>query len=374
MARIELVDAERLAALRLASGGKDGWLTCLAAFLEDGLHAYADNVQAGLEAILLDGTPLPLLVNLGKGGPAACSPYSRYVSYSLEETAKRHPALPPRLLVAAASPAAWFFRRAGIDRVVSVNNWLLATNPSLSLNADEVRELTAFLVNRHPDRAIVLPNVNPRTDGPLIDALRKNGYRFVRSRRVYMVNTRDGDHLLHQNARRDRSLLRRTPYEIVSDPRELAPHAERLAELYTRVYLGKHSHLNTAFNARFFSLALSSQVLEFRCFRRDGRVDAFVSFFVKDGLMTASMAGYDQQLPRSLGLYRMVVASVHAEAAARGLPLNLSAGAGAFKRLRGSVPVEELEAVYERHLPVRRRAAWLTLSAASHAAAAVVTG
>jgi hypothetical protein len=52
MARIELVDAERLARSRLASGGKDRVLTCLAAFLENGLHAYADNVQAGLEAIL----------------------------------------------------------------------------------------------------------------------------------------------------------------------------------------------------------------------------------------------------------------------------------------------------------------------------------
>ncbi|MEN6601714.1 MAG: hypothetical protein ABFD86_04800, partial [Bryobacteraceae bacterium] len=222
MARIELADAERL-----AYGRPDGWAACLAAFLENGLHAYADNVFAGLEAILVDGTPLPLVVNHGTGGPAACSPYSRYVSYSLQERAKHHPALPPRMLEAAASPAAWFLRWAGIDRVVSVNNWLIATNPSLSLNAGQVQELTAFLVRRHPDRAISLPNVNPQVDGPLIDALRRSGYRFVRSRRVYMVNTRDGDHLLHQNTCRDLALLEKTSYEVVSDPRELAPHAER---------------------------------------------------------------------------------------------------------------------------------------------------
>jgi hypothetical protein len=250
----------------------------------------------------------------------------------------------------------------------------LATNPSLSLNADEVRELTAFLVNRHPDRAIVLPNVNPRTDGPLIDALRKNGYRFVRSRRVYMVNTRDGDHLLHQNARRDRSLLRRTPYEIVPIRGNW-----RLTRNGSRSFIHAFIWENIRTSTQLSTPASS----RWRCPRKSWNFAAFAGmeewmpsyhFFVKDGLMTASMAGYDQQLPRALGLYRLGVARVHAEAAARGLPLNLSAGAGAFKRLRGSVPVEELEAVYERHLPVRRRAAWLALSAASHAAAAVVTG
>jgi hypothetical protein len=373
MARIELVDAARLDALRLGSATPDPWATCLAAFLENGLRAYAANVDAGVEALTVDGTLLPLVVNLGNGGPAACSPYSHYVSYSLQEMSKRHPALPPWLLAAAASPAALLLRAARIDRVVSVNNWLLSTSPSLGLSTEQVQELTAFLVHRYPDRAIVLPTVNPRVNGPLIDSLRRSGYRLVRSRRIHMVDAGNGASLLHENVRRDRLLLERTPYEVVSDPRELASQTERIAELYRGVYLDKHSCLNTAFNARFFSLALSSGVQEFRCFRRDNRVDAFVSFFVKDGLMTASLLGYDLKLPRSLGLYRLAVACIYAEAAARGLLLNLSAGAGAFKKLRGSVPVEELEAVYDRHLSLGRRAAWLALETVSHVAAAVVT-
>ena len=157
---------------------------------------------------------------------------------------------------------------------------------------------------------------------------------FARNRRVYMIDAGTGAYLLHENARRDRMLLDRTPYEVVSDPRELAPHAERIADLYRGLYLEKHSPLNTAFNARFFSLALSAGVQEFRGLRRDGRVDAFVSFFVKDGLMTASLLlGYDLKLPRSLGLYRLAVACVCDKAAARGLVLNLSAGADVFKKL-----------------------------------------
>ena len=46
-----------------------------AAFVENGPRAYADNVDAGVEALTVDGILLPLVVNRGSKGAAICSPY-----------------------------------------------------------------------------------------------------------------------------------------------------------------------------------------------------------------------------------------------------------------------------------------------------------
>jgi len=82
-------------------------------------------------------------------------------------------------------------------------------------------------------------------------------------------------------------------------------------------------------------------------------------------VVTGVVLGYERSLPQGLGLYRMLFALLTAEAAERELLLNLSAGAGRFKALRGAVPVEEFDAVYDRHLPAPRRVVWAGIAVAS---------
>ena len=201
-------------------------------------------------------------------------------------------------------------------------------------------------------------SLNPMTDLPGLDALRANGYRLVPSRRVYLLDTRNQRYLEHRDVRRDLGKLRKTQYSIVDIPEDIAPHVARMAALYRDLYLGKHSPLNPQYNADFFALTLKDGFLTYRAFVEDGRIDAFVSYFVKDGLMTASLLGYDLNRPRRLGLYRLAFALLIDEAAQRKVLLNMSAGAGDFKMLRGAVPVQECDAVYDRHLPVHRRLPW----------------
>ncbi len=371
MARVEFVDAGQVEALSRVPGSGASWAGYLAALLVDGPRAYADNADADMEVLLVDGTLLPLVLNRGSLGTAeSCSPYSHYVAYTLEEGGKRHTGLSQWLFLAGASPAAHLARVAGIDRVVSVNNWLLATNPSVRLEAEQLQEVTACLTRKYPDRAILWRSLNPRIDGALIDYACQSGYRLLRSRRVYMVDAGPQIYREHQNARRDLALLKRTTHEVISDRDALAPYVERMTELFRVLYLGKHSQLNTAFNKRFFDLTLATGVFQFRAFRADGQVVAFIAFYTRDRIMTASLIGYDLNLPRSLGLYRLGFATFLAEGASKGLCLNLSAGAGSFKRLRGGVPVDEYDVVYDRHLPLARRAGWFAFSAVSRMAGA----
>jgi O-acetyl-ADP-ribose deacetylase (regulator of RNase III) len=64
----------------------------------------------------------------------------------------------------------------------------------------------------------------------------------------------------------------------------------------------------------------------------------------------------------------MLIALAISEAARRRLKLNLGGGVGYFKSLRGAVPVEEYDAVYDRHLPSHRRLGWATLRMAGRLA------
>jgi hypothetical protein len=75
-------------------------------------------------------------------------------------------------------------------------------------------------------------------------------------------------------------------------------------------------------------------------------------------VMVSPVVGYDTSLPQSLGLYRRLAAVPVLTARECGVPLNLSAGVGRFKRLRGGEAVMEYLAVIDSHLPANRRFPW----------------
>jgi hypothetical protein len=364
---VALLDSAGVAPLPERRGTPDDvarrYVACVGAA---GPQHYVDNASVDMKALVVDGTVLPVTINRGGNASAAvCSPFAHYVRYTIEELAKRHPRVPPRVFGTLMRPLAMLLDRGRIDRIVCVNNWLFSTNPSLTLSASQIAAVTACLTRAFPDSAIAFRSINPVADAPLMDALRANGYRFVRSRRVYMVDAARHRHLEHKDARIDLRLLERTPYEVVRDHERLAAHVSRLTTLYRDLYLTKHSRLNPWFNERFIALTLRERILSYVGLQRNGSLDGFIAYFVRGGVMTGVLLGYDQRLPRKLGLYRLVFAQHMADAAAQRLQLNLSAGSDRFKVLRGGLPVEEVDAVYSRHLPARQCLTWVALELAT---------
>jgi len=356
---IKVFDADNVAHLPSSAGSPDPANCYIASVVGRGPGSYVDNANVRMEALVIDEKILPLVISERvEGNSNVCSAYAHYYEYAFQELAKRYRRVPLGLFNAPRSLLGALLKRGSIDSVVFVNNWLLTTNPSHGLSSAQVAALTAYLTRRYPGSAIVFRSVNPFADPAGLDALQTNGYRLVPNRRVYMLDTRNQLYLERSNVREDLRRLRQTSYSVVDRHEDLAPHASRIAALYRDLYLGKHSQLNPQYNTNFVALTLEERFLNYRALVEDGRVDAFVSYFVKDGLITASLIGYDLQRPRSLGLYRLAFALIVAEAARRKALLNISAGVGNFKMLRGAVPVQEFDAVYDRHLPVRRRLPW----------------
>ncbi len=89
------------------------------------------------------------------------SPYSHVVAYSREEICKSRPELPAAVVRAALVPLAAAFGPGGCEAVVYLNNWLLATNPAFDLSRESLGAATRELARWFPDRAILVPSVNP---------------------------------------------------------------------------------------------------------------------------------------------------------------------------------------------------------------------
>jgi len=290
-----------------------------------------------------------------------CSILSHYVKYAAEGVRKINNPVMALVLRACLSFLSLVLKAGRADKVVYVNNWLLTTNPCPTLSPEQIGRITTALIERFPDYAIVFRSVNTLIYKGFFDALQKNRYIMVRSRRVYIINPTDKAFLKSRNVKRDLNLISKTSYEILDADQLDEADVRRIAELYHALYLRKYSFFNPQFNEKFFLHMLKQKIFAFQALRKNGRIDAFIGYYLKRGGLTGACLGYDVQLHRELRLFRLAFALAMAEAKKRGVMLHLSAGVGAFKMFRGTMPCIEFDAVYDEHLPFHRRLAWRCL-------------
>jgi len=331
----------------------------LRALVRDGPAAYVENASITMRALGVDDKVVPLVIaEPGRGCTYVCSPHSHFVGYPLSERGKRASALAMLGYRALLGPYGSLLRACRIDRVVYVDNWLLSTNPTTPLTADQITRITEYLRERYPRHAIVHRTVNPALDPQRHAYLRAAGYRMIKSRRVYLFDPRADGVFRRHDVWKDRKLLRRTLHAVTRANGADAAEASRLNRLYRHLYLDYHCRLNPVYTERFFALLLRDPFFSMFLWRRDEHCDAFSGLFVTNGHLVGMLTGYDRLQSRRDGLYRQVVAHQLVEAQRTGLMLNMSGGAGEFKCLRGAVETVEFDAVYDRHLPAWRRFAW----------------
>lgn len=328
---------------------------------------YIANVRTRLYALVVRGHVLPVTVNEEEySNSYVCSPYTHYVSYAKEELAMLRSRLVRKALEPVASGIGWLLKAGKMNRTVHVNNWLLSTNLYPDMDDGLYEAIVSYLVGKFPNYAIVFRSLNGATDGPLLETMRTLGCTMVPSRQIYILPPNGQG---HGNAKarwllkRDYSLLEKQGYEIVEADRLQASDVPRITELYNALYLHKYSFHNPQFQERFIELARRDGILQLCALRKNGKIDAVLGYYVRHGKMTTPLFGYDTDLPQETGLYRMLSAVLIDIAGRNGCLLHESSGAAQFKRNRGAVAHIEYSAVYERHLPLRRRWCWRGLAA-----------
>lgn len=328
---------------------------------------FVRNLSARIDTLETGAGPLPVTVHDAEPGNAwVCSPRTTYVDCAGEESERYLPRWATRALRPVLATTGALMARAGLDRAVSVNNWLLSTNLYPVVGAVDVPALLRQSMDRWPDHAIWLRSLNEVDDAGWLAALERAGCRLVASRQVYLYEDLDAAAARHRDLRRDLKGLLRTALTPCADADITDADYARIAELYTLLYIGKYSRFSPAYTAGFLRAWHAAGLLEFEGFRgEDGRLLTVLGLFRHGRTATAPIVGYDTALPPRLGLYRLATACAYRACREQGWRLNFSAGASGFKRFRGGVPAIEYSAVMAAHLPRPRRAALGLLSQAT---------
>lgn len=366
---VKLYDAESVHQLQwpeteMARRLKGYWL----ALMQAGAKTYISNVRTRLYALQVDDRVLPVTVNDAEHENSyVCSFYAHYITYATYELACLEMPIIEKLLAALLWNIGHVLKWVQINKVVIVNNWLLSTNLYPELTDTQVRAITQCLVKAFPEHAIAFRSINAFTTSKLMAGLQQQGYRMVGSRQVYLYDPNNGRlpqkraARARKNISRDLSLLQASGYELISFTHLSGTDAAKMAALYGALYLQRYCDNNPQFNGRFMALAQRCRFLEVMALQKDGQIDGVVGFYELNGIMTAPVLGYDTNLPKDLGLYRILSSSLVRVATQRHLISHKSSGVANFKRNRGFTGWIEYSAIFDRHLPIHRRSGWWLL-------------
>ena len=332
----------------------------------DGAQKYIKNIyNTRLMLVKVDEVIIPITISdFHPDNTYTVSPYSHYVSYGGFEEVKHLNNPPVEVLIKfIMNPVAWYFRRAELDKVVYVNNYLLSTNLYPSVNSGQLSALSEALPKWFPDRAIVFRSVDQKKNPHIYQALEANGYELVLSRQVWYMEPEQA--VCTRQYKEDMRVLRKHGYEVVDGKDLNDEELVRALHLYNLLYLEKYSYYNPQFTFEFMKLARDEEILHLRALKRDGKINAVMGFFIRNGTMTQPLFGYDTSLPQEEGLYRLLTLITLQEGLERKLLVHASGGVGKFKKVRGGKSVTEYNAVFTKHLPARRQRPWKLIKAIS---------
>lgn len=329
----------------------------LEAVAKAGVGAMVGNVRTEWRALRSGGHVYPVTINHGETGDSyVCLPHSAYALYARREIELVGMGAAGSLLSPVIGALGGWLRRAGINRIVHIDNWLLSTSLHGDWAGGDLPVIRQLLAGLYPGHILAIRSVDPWSSPALAAAARADGWTMVPSRQIWVTDDLERDWQSRGDYRNDRRLLRRSGLAIETLEVVTEADAARIADLYHQLYVGKYSPLNPVFTPAFVTMTHAIGMIRYRVARAaDGTIMAVAGLFQRSDVATPPVVGYDMSRPRAEGLYRIASFLFGEDALMRGTRLNGSAGAADFKRLRGAHGVIEYWAMHTAHLGARQR-------------------
>ncbi|MFV2045737.1 hypothetical protein KDJ21_020505 [Metabacillus litoralis] len=285
------------------------------------------------------------------------SPYTHYISYAKEELWELKNKALEELLRPVIGMMGQLLRKSNMNKVVIVNNWLLSTNLFEStLSFNQVQRITDFLAREFPKHTILFRSITKNLHENMMKSFDTVGYKRIMSRSIYLFNPEQK--LTKQqlkNLYQDEKLIKKHQYKIRDVSIE---DCDLILRLYLELYIQKYSTNNPQFTSEFIRHAYKSKLLTFKVVCKGDQIVGAIGFFIQGKVLTTPILGYSIKLEKNAGLYRVLSFLITKEIMNNHYIGHRSAGAGEFKRKRGSIQQIEYTYFYQKHLPMTQRWGW----------------
>lgn len=328
-----------------------------------GAKHFVTNVSAKIQAIQGNGFCLPVVIpDTRERNCYVCSFKSHFGDYARHEIEARKLGAIGSSLKLCLLALMVIMRVARSEESVFVNNWLLSTNLYPDGVGDSVGDILDQILKAEPKRAVVFRSLNYRCNSALIDSLSKNGFNPICSREIYLLDTRSKKHRKRSDFRNDLKLFELSGLEIVEGKDFRSEDFNRTLYLYRKLYLEKYTNLNPQFSSEMLCECVRSGFLKLLGLKSQGELVGVLGYYRCNGWITAPILGYETDIPKSVGLYRMLTLLLTLEGERLGCQIHRSSGVASFKISRGAQREVEYSYVYFDHLTFHRRWAWKLFS------------
>ncbi len=331
--------------------------------IKNGISHYVDNIQADIYALKIDHYIFPVIVTTENYSNSwVCSPYAHYISYGKESVGLVENPLLAKFVKNLMTGLGKVSRSSKMNSVVYVNNWLFSTDlyPD-GLNQEQIDSVVGLLTHRFPQHALVLRSLNDLTTASLMTTLKTQGFRLIASRYVFITDAKNESIFKTRIVKSDLKLWNEHAYQFVDENELEVEESKQLLDLYLKLYVHQHSHLQPQFNVNYFKMLFEKKLLHFKVLKLNGVIKGMAGYYKRSNVMMCPLFGYEKNEAESNTIYRLLNTALLLEAKKAGLLFNQSAGAAFFKSVRRADGCLEYMAIYTRHLPAYRKLFWSSL-------------
>lgn len=329
-------------------------------------ESFITNIKTEIGFISLEDNLIPYSINNEEyQNSYVVSPYNHYITYAQEELKMLKNKPLELTLKFFLNTFSYISKRAKVNKVIYLNNWLLSTNLFFTLNEEQINELKKALCLKHPQHTICFRSINEGMHKEFKEKLEHHNFRPLPSRYIFFSNPdllETTKKKARKNIKQDGRLLENENIEVINHEDITSNDYCRIKLLYDKLYLEKYSYQNPQFTKKYIEITHKTRTLVYKGIKINGVIEGIFASYIFDGKMANPILGYNTKLPKKTGLYRMLRFLALQKSIDENLIYHQSAGVGKFKSERGAYGYPEYTMIYVDHLPIHRKFFWISLT------------
>ncbi|MBJ7450057.1 MAG: hypothetical protein JHC93_06860 [Parachlamydiales bacterium] len=336
--------------------------TLLHYYTANGPRALFSNCDCPMIALKSRDTLLPLLFNSPGKDQAYLISTQQYLNYAKEELAHIKSSSLRFCYKQLIGVLSGILKLCHIDRTLQINNWLFPTSLYPELDGKQVGDITSYLMNKFPRKALWWRSVSPFIDPVLFKTLEDMGAKKLFARPAFYFDSQTPQVFQKRHLKQDLELLQKFEGRVLQNYDFLPKDYARIADLHNQLQCKKYSELNPILSPLFVQVAIESGFMQISALEIDGVIEAVYGSYTINNVMTAPLFGYNTDKPQELGLYRLLTALSIQESHLGQKIYHMSGGAGEFKQRRGAQSHDEYHFIFDDHLSKKQQVGWSLLT------------